>query len=51
MIILILAIKKKKKKKKDMSKFLKAIWLYNVSNSAIEFAIIHKPMECALLNE
>ena len=50
MIMLILAIKKKKKKK-DMSKFLKAIWLYNVSNSAIEFAIIHKPMVCALLNE
>ena len=52
MIILILIIKKKKKKKKkDMSKYLKAIWLYNVSNSAIEFAIIHKPMVCALLNE
>ena len=51
MTILILAIKKKKKKKKDMSKFLKAIWLYNVSNSAIEFAIIYKPMVCALLNE
>ena len=50
MIMPILAIKKKKKKK-DMSKFVKAIWLYNVSNSAIEFAIIHKPMVCALLNE
>ena len=49
MIMLILAIKKKKKK--DMCKFLKAIWLYNVSNSAIEFAIIHKPMVCAILNE
>ena len=34
-----------------MSKFLKAIWLYNVNNSAIELAIIHKPMVCALLNE
>ena len=52
MIMPIMAIKKKKKKKKkDMSKFLKAIWLYNVSNSAIEFAIIYKPMVCALLNE